>query len=179
MRKIFLISLLAIAGCGPFWVNPYIQVEPSQLNWVEIHYYKTNANPIRRTSVRISGTGLVELKKGTSELITNDFAKRSESEGWDGIKTQRVHVDPAHINDVFQNLVNYGVLDHEKNFKKEKLKKDAEGKEMESPNKNRFLGVKANINNISYSDQVNIFTVDPDLAEQLIDVIREFDNPTL
>ncbi|MBP5791526.1 MAG: hypothetical protein J6W80_04640, partial [Kiritimatiellae bacterium] len=164
---------------GPFWVNPYIEVTPSQLNWVEIHYYKTNANPIRRTSVRLSGTGLVELKKGTSELITNDFAKHSDSDGWEAIKTQRVHVDPDHINNVFQNLVNYGLLDHEKNFKGAKPKKDADGNEMEDPNKNRFLGVKANINNISYSDQVNIFTVDPDLAEQLVDVIRQFDNPTL
>ena len=184
MRKILPLILLVIVGCGPFWVNPYITVEPSQLNWVEIHYYKTNFNPIRRISVRLSGGGFVELKKGTSELITNDFAKRSESEGWDKIKTQRVYVNPDHINDVFQNLVNYGLLDHEKNFKKPKEKKSDDTKKdskdtEEDSKKTRFLGVKANINNISYSDQVNIFDEDPDLAEQLLDVIREFDNPTL
>ena len=153
MRKILPLILLTIAGCGPFWVNPYITVEPSQLNWVEIHYYKTNVSPIRRISVRLSGGGFVELKKGSSELITNDFAKRSESEGWDKIKTQRVHVNPDHINDVFQNLVNYGLLDHEKNFKKAKEKKsDKDDKKDSEVNvgKTRFMGVKANINNISH-----------------------------
>ena len=41
----------------------------------------------------------------------------------------------------------------------------------------RFIAVKANINSNTYSAQENIFEVDPDLAEQLLDVIREFDNP--
>ena len=42
----------------------------------------------------------------------------------------------------------------------------------------RFIAVKANVSNTTYSDNVNIFEVDPDLAEQLLDVIREFDDPT-
>ena len=170
MRKIVVlaIALAALAGCGPFWVNPYITVTESKLNWVEIHYYRIDKSPIYRKSVHLSGDGFVEVKKGTSELISNDFAKRSESEGWDNIKTQRYHVDSKHVHDIFQNLVNYGLLDEEKNFKKAK-----------EPRKDRVLGVKANINNMSYCAQDNIFEVDPDLAEHLLDVVREFDNPML
>ena len=120
MKKLLLAAPLAAAcifgGCGPFWVNPYITVEQSQLNWVEIHYYNLNRKPIRRIAVLLTGSGHVELKKGTSELISNDFAKRVDSSEWSDIKTMRVFVDPKHVNDIFQNLVNHGLLDREKNF---------------------------------------------------------------
>ena len=171
MKKIAIALVLrcgAISGCGPFWVNPYITVEQSHLNWVEIHYYNLNRTPVRRIAILLTGSGHVELKKGTSELVSNDFAKRSNSAEWHDIKTQRLSVDPKHINDIFQNLVNYGLLDREKNFKRSKKSKF-----------DRFIAVKANISNYTYSECDNIFEVDPDLAEQLLDVIREFDNPTM
>ena len=116
----------------------------------------------------MNGAGLVELRKGTSELISNDFAKRSESEGWDDITKRRFHVDPKHVNDIFQHLVNLGLLDNEKHFRGTK-----------KPRKDRFMGVKACISNQSFSEQVNIFEVDPELAENLLDVIGEFDVPSL
>ena len=157
-----------LGGCGPFWVNPYITVNQSHLNWVEIHYYNLNRSPVRRISVLLTGAVHVELKKGTSELVSNDFAKRTESEGWRDIKTMRVSANPKHIQDIFQNLVNHGLLDREKNFKRSRKKEF-----------DRFIAVKANIDSYTYSERDNIFEVDPDLAEQLLDVIREFDNPTL
>lgn len=171
MKKVLFIALAMLAGCGPFWVDPYITVRPSPLNWVEIHYYNLNRKPIRRTSVYLNGAGHVEVKKGTSDLVSNDFAKRSDSAEWAKIKTQRLSVDPDHINDIFQNLVNHGVLDREKNFKSAKTKN---GETL-----TRFIAVKANISNNTYSERENIFEADPDLAEHLLDVIREFDNPTL
>lgn len=161
-------GLMMCSGCGPFWVNPYITVTESKLNWVEIHYYRMDKTPVYRTAVYINGAGYVELRKGTSDQVSNDFAKRYTDKEWGKIKRQRVQVDPAHVNEIFQNLVNHGLLDNEKNFKGAK-----------SVRKDRVLGVKANINNYSYSEQDNIFEVDPDLAEQLLDVVREFDNPTL
>lgn len=161
-------AALALAGCGPFWVNPWITVKESHLNWVEIHYYNLNRDPVRRISVYINGGGHVELKKGTSDLVSNDFAKKSDSDTWEDFKTQRKTVDPKHVNDIFQNLVNHGLLDREKTFKRS-------GK----PSFTRFIAVKANISNNTYSEPDNIFEVDPDLAEQLLDVVREFDDPTL
>lgn len=167
MKKI-LFLLAFLTGCGPFWVDPYIKVKESSLNWVVIHYYNMNRTPIRRIGVEIYGNGLVLVKKGTSELVSNDFAKRHESEDWTKIKTSRIQIDPKAANDIFQNLVNFGVLDREKTGKKSK--RDVQ---------TRFIGVKANLSNNTYSDNVNIFEEDPDLAEQLLDVIREFENPAL
>ena len=168
MSILFTFSLLLFTGCGPFWVDPYITVEESALNWVDIHYYNMSRQPIRRIGVTLHGTGLVEVKKGTSELVSNDFAKRYKEENWSKIKTYRVQINPDQANDIFQNLVNFGLLDREKTFKASKKESH-----------DRFIAVKANINSTTYSDNVNMFEEDPDLAEQLLDVIREFEHPAL
>lgn len=167
-KKLFtIISLTAlVGGCGPFWVDPYITVRESSLNWVTIHYYNLNRKPIRRISVEIYGNGLVLVKKGASELVSNDFAKRYEEDSWSKIKTARLQIDPKDANNIFQNLVNHGVLDREKT-----------GKASTREQQTRFISVAANLSNNTYSDNVNIFEADPDLAEQLLDVIREFDSP--
>ena len=159
-------ALAAVAGCGPFWVDPYITVKESSLNWVSIHYYNLNRTPIRRVGVDIYGSGLVEVRRGESELVSNDFAKGYKSEDWSKIKSHRIQIDPKDANDIFQNLVNFGVLDREKT-----------GKASKSKTFTRFIAVKANICSHTYSDNVNIFEEDPDLAEQLLDVVREFENP--
>ena len=160
--------LSTLYGCGPFWVDPYITVKESSLNWVAIHYYNMNTTPIRRIGVEIRGNGLVEVRKGTSELVSNDFAKRYEEKDWGKIKTYRIQISPKDANDIFQNLVNHGVLDREKTWKASKKSKF-----------DRFIAVKANLSNVTYSDNVNMFEEDPDLAEQLLDVVREFENPAL
>ncbi len=162
------LALPMVDGCGPFWVNPYITVEQSNLNWLEIHYYNTYREPTRRVSVHIQGNGHIEVKKGTSALVSNDFAKRYDEEAWSDIATSRMDIDARHVNDIFQDLVNRGVLDREKWFKSDK----------KTTKYKRFIAVKANINNKTYSEQDNIFEVDPDLAEYLLDTIRQFDNPT-
>ena len=159
-------ALAAVSGCGPFWVDPYITVKESSLNWVSIHYYNLNRTPIRRVGVDIYGSGLVEVRRGESELVSNDFAKGYKSEDWSKIKSHRIQIDPKDANDIFQNLVNFGVLDREKTGKASKKKTFP-----------RFIAVKANICSHTYSDNVNMFEEDPDLAEQLLDVIREFENP--
>lgn len=164
---LLLVSLTLVSGCGPFWVDPYITVRESSLNWVLIHYYNLSRTPIRRIGVEIYGNGLVIVRKGTSELVSNDFAKRYKSEDWGNLKTSRIQIDPKAANDIFQNLVNFGVLDREKTGKKSK-------KESQT----RFIAVKANLSNNTYSDNVNMFDEDPDLAEQLLDVVREFENPS-
>jgi len=162
----FSFLLLTFSGCGPFWVDPYITVKESSLNWVIIHYYNMNRQPIRRIGVEIYGNGLVLVKKGTSELVSNDFAKRHKEESWGDVKTFRFQITPQRANDIFQNLVNAGALDKEKTFKASKKKVQ-----------DRFIAVSANLNCNTYSDNVNIFEEDPDLAEELLDVVREFENP--
>ena len=161
------LALPLVDGCGPFWVNPYITVEHSNLNWMEIHYYNTYREPTRRVSVLLQGNGHVEVKKGTSALVSNDFAKGYDEDEWSDIVTSRMDIDPGHVNDIFQDLVNRGVLDREKWFRSDRKKVRYK----------RFIAVKANINNRTYSEQDNIFEVDPDLAEYLLDTIRQFENP--
>ena len=163
-----LMSILFTFSLLLFTVDPYITVRESSLNWVSIHYYNMKRSPIRRIGVTLHGTGLVEVKKGTSELVSNDFAKRYKEENWSKIKTYRVQINPDQANDIFQNLVNFGLLDREKTFKASKKESH-----------DRFIAVKANINSNTYSDNVNMFEEDPDLAEQLLDVIREFEHPAL
>lgn len=163
-----LLFLSLLAGCGPFWVDPYITVRESPLNWVEIHYYNMNKTPYRRISVLLMGSGHVELKKGTSDRVSNDFAKRTDDSEWSNYRPLNVTTTPKHAQDIFQNLVNYGVLDRDKN-----------GKRSKKTSFDRFIAVKANISNNTYSEPDNIYEVDPELAEQLYDVIREFDIPTL
>ena len=160
------VALLPLAGCGPFWVDPYITVRESSLNWVAIHYYNMSRTPIRRIGVEIYGNGLVLVKKGSSELVSNDFARRHEADAWSNIRTHRMQIDPKAANDIFQNLVNFGVLDREKT-----------GKSSSRKVQDRFIAVKANLSNNTYSENVNMFEEDPDLAEQLLDVVREFENP--
>ena len=176
MRKIVLSVLsfvilnsvfVILPGCGPFWVDPYITVGESSLNWVIISYYNMNRQPIRRTWVEIYGNGLVIVKKGASEQVTNDFARRHKDKGWEDVKTHRLQLDPKEVRDIFQNLVNEGLLDREKTFKASKK---------DSPD--RFIAVKANIDSHTYSDNVNMFEEDPDLAEHLLDVVREFEQPS-
>ncbi len=164
----FSLLIFVLSGCGPFWVDPYITVRPSNLNWVEIHYYSMMHKPFRRIAVYLNGAGHVEVKKGYSELISNDFAKRYDDENWDKIQVRRITADPKHLNDIFQNLVNFGLLD------REKLGKGSKDEKFD-----RFIAVKANISNYTYSDNENIFEIDPDLAEVLLDVIREFDTPAV
>ena len=155
-------------GCGPFWVNPWITVQESQLNWVEIHYYNTDRDPPKRVAVYINGAGHVELRKGTNDRVSNDFSKSMAGIDWKDYRTQRKMADPKHVQDIFQNLVNAGVLD-----------RDKWGKKSNKKSFDRFIAVKANISNQTYSEPDNIFEVDPDLAELLLDVVREFDDPTL
>ena len=104
---------------------------------------------------------------GRSRSESAHFAKRYKEEDWAKIGTHRFTIDPKDANDIFQNLVNFGVLDREKN-----------GKSSKREVHDRFIAVKANLSNYTYSDNVNIFEEDPDLAEQLLDVVREFENPS-
>jgi hypothetical protein len=165
---LFAFACLFVSGCGPFWVDPYIVVKESSLNWVSIRYYNMNKLPARRIGVDIYGNGLVEVKSGTSQLVSNDFARNHESSDWSDIKTHRLHIKPDEANDIFQHLVNCGVLDREKH-----------GKKSDKKTFQRFIAVKANICSHTYSENVNIFEEDPDLAENLLDVVREFEGTAI
>ena len=169
MRHMLLaLGLLACAGCGLFWDDPYVTVTTSPLNWIEIHYYNANREPIRRETVRINGTGFIEVKAGTSRRVSDSFAKSITDATWGDYHTQNYYVDPNHVCEVFQDLVNAGLFDRDKMFHATKY-----------PSPGRFIAVRAAIDNKTYSEPQNVFEEDPELAERLYNVVREFKRPTL
>ncbi len=162
------VLLLLLAGCGLFWDDPYVTVTTSPLNWIEVHYYNANREPIRRETVRVNGTGFVEVKSGTSRRVTDSFAKSITDATWDDYHTQNYYVDQEHVREVFQDLVNGGLFDREKFLKSTK-----------HPSPGRFIAVRAAMDNKTYSEPKNLFEEDPELAEMLYNVVRQFKRPTL
>lgn len=171
-RRIFgralLLLLAGVAGCGLFWDDPYVTVTVTPLNWIEIHYYNANREPIRRETVRVNGSGFVEVKSGTSRRVSDSFAKSVGDATWDDYHTQNYHVDPEHVREVFQDLVNAGLFDRDKMFHATKY-----------PSPGRFIAVRAAFDNKTFSEPQNVFEEDPELAERLYNVVREFKRPTL
>ena len=161
-------SLCLAAGCGLFWDDPYVKVTTTPLNWCEIHYYNATREPIRRVSVRINGAGFVEAKAGTSRRVSDNFAKSMDDPTWDDYRARQYSVDPDHVRQVFQNLVNAGLFDRDKIMTSTK-----------HPSPGRFIAVRAAIDNKTYSEVKNIFEADPELAERLYNVVLEFNRPTL
>ncbi|MBO7166905.1 MAG: hypothetical protein J6V88_05195 [Kiritimatiellae bacterium] len=169
MKK-FLISasLIFLAGCGLFWDDPYVTVTTNPLNWVEIHYYNANRDPVRRVSVRITGSGFVESKSGTSRRVSDSFAKNINDETWEDYRTARYNVDQNHVKEIFQELVNAGLFDRDKMFTSTK-----------EPSPGRFIAVRAAIDNKTITVPKNMFEEDPELAERLYNAILQFNKPHL
>ena len=163
-----ILTLLTIPGCGLFWDDPYVKVTTTPLHWCEIHYYNATREPVRRVSVRLTGAGFVDVKSGTSRRVSDSFAKSMDDKTWDDYRARQYNVDPEHVREVFQNLVNAGLFDRDKMFTSTKY-----------PSQGRFLAVRAAIDNKTYSEVKNLFEEDPELAERLYNVVLEFNRPVL
>lgn len=161
-------GLATLAGCGLFWDDPYVAVTTAPLNWCEVHYYNARYEPVRRDTVRISGTGFVEVRSGTSKRVSDSFAKAMDDPTWDDYSSQQYYVDPNHVRNVFQELVNAGLFDKDKILKSTKY-----------PSPGRFVAVRAAIEGKTFSEPHNVFESDPDLAERLYNLVREFKPATL
>ena len=168
LRFSFVLPLLALAGCGLFWDDPYVDVTVTPLNWIEIHYYNATREPIRRVNVRITGSGRVEVKSGTARRVSDSFAKDIAGDTVDNYREKIYDVDADHIREVFQDLVNAGLFDKDKMFTKTR-----------PPSNGRFVAVRAAIDNKTYSDSKNLFEEDPELAERIYNVVLEFNRPVL
>lgn len=158
----------AVSGCGLFWDDPYVNVTVTPLNWIEIHYYNATREPIRRVNIRITGSGRVEVKSGTARRVSDSFAKDIAGDTVANYREKVFDVDSSHVREVFQDLVNAGLFDREKMFKKTK-----------HPSNGRFVAVRAAMDNKTYSEPANIFETDPELAEHIYNVVMEFNQPVL
>ena len=167
-KAIVALGLMFAAGCGLFWDDPYVTVTEDALNWVEIHYYNASREPVRRVSVRITGAGFVNVKSGTSRLVSDSFAKNFESSDWGDIRTFQYNVDAGHVRELFQDLVNAGLFDRDKMFRSTKY-----------PSPGRFIAVRAAMENKTFSEPKNMFEEDPELAERLYNIVLQFKRPVL
>lgn len=162
-------AVLSLAsGCGLFWDDPYVQVTTTPLNWCEIHYYNATRDPIRRVNVRVDGIGHVVVKAGTARRVSDSFAKDLADADQGEFRSFEYNVDPEHVREVFQNLVNAGLFDKDKMFTSTKY-----------PSPGRFIAVRAAMDNKTYSESVNVYEEDPELAERLYNVVLEFNRPVL
>ena len=167
-RAAMALGVMALAGCGLFWDDPYVTVTVTPLNWIEVHYYNANHDPIRRETVRVNGAGFVETRAGTSRRVSDSFAKDIADANWGDISTQQYSVDPDHVREVFQDLVNAGLFDRDKVLRSTKY-----------PSTGRFIAVRAAMDGKTFSEPQNMFEEDPELAEQLYNFVREFKRPVL
>ena len=162
------LPLAILSGCGLFWDDPYVTVTTTPLNWCEIHYYNATREPVRRVAVRITGAGFVDVKSGTSRRVSDSFAKSMDDATWDDYRNRQFNVDPEHVREVFQNLVNAGLFDKDKMFTSTKY-----------PSQGRFIAVRAAIDNKTFSEPKNMYEEDPELADRLYNVVLEFSRPIL
>ena len=101
---------LASAGCALFSSdNTHPVIRESALNWLEIDYLPGRGKPPSRLSLQ--GMGNVRLKRGTSPLVKDDFAYDIANVHWNDIQSDQINVDPAEMRNLFQALVDRGVLD--------------------------------------------------------------------
>jgi hypothetical protein len=171
MKKLailLLLPLLLLSGVGLFWDDPYVTVTNNALNWVEIHYFNANREPVRRVALRITGSGFVEVKSGTSRRVSDSFAKGFSEDTWNDFRSSRYHVDPDHVREVFQDFVNAGLFDKDKIFRATKY-----------PSTGRMIAVRAALDNKTITEVKNMFEEDPELAERLYNAVLEFNKPHL
>ena len=158
-----LLLTATLCGCLSYFENPFFTVKESGLNWIYIRHYSYRTEPVQRVSVRIDGNGIITVREGTSMLVTDPFAKDHTNPNWHDIVETRVTIQREEVTRLFQALVDEGLF-------KERRKGD-------SVNTNESIAVSANIQGKTCSDPDDIFGSDPDLAEQLKNIILMFHRP--
>lgn len=116
MNKLILTALalaslgLAASGCALFSSeNTHPVIRESPFNWLEIDYLQGNGKaPVR---ISLLGMGNIRMKRGVSPLVKDDFAHDAANIHWNDIQTDQINLDPADLRNLFQALVDRGVLD--------------------------------------------------------------------
>jgi hypothetical protein len=109
----FLAVVLIIGATSCTLFQPkHIIVTDSALNWVEITYLGTN---LPSTMIRFSlvGSGSLQMRSGSSPRVLDDFASNTAHPNWDDFKLVEINLAPDKMKQIFQALVNRGVLEKE------------------------------------------------------------------
>ncbi len=160
---LLIMGILLLGGCTAFVTeNPYFTVKDSGLNWVEIRQYDMKGSN-RRVHVRIDGNGFVQVREGTSQQVSNAFAKQYDNAEWNDVRMSRVTISREDAQTIFQQLVDAGLFVKERpDQPKPDLSKQA-------------VFVSANIQNKMTSSPEAV--ADPRLLEQLRLAVLMFYHP--
>jgi hypothetical protein len=105
--------LMACGGLGCALTKPKrFTVTNSPLNWVEIVYLGTNS-PSPTARISLIGNGSIQLRRGASPRVLDDFAGNTAHPKWDDYRQEEMNVSPAEMHQILQALVNRGVFDKE------------------------------------------------------------------
>lgn len=159
------ILVTVVCGCRFVTEDPIFEVKESGLNWLEIRYFNYRRKPITRVRIHINGSGFVEVREGTSALVSNEFAANTKDAQWADIHQTRLNIAPEEAQLYFQQLVDAGLF--KKRYKW--------GSNVHS---NEAIFAFANINNKTTGDRDDIWTTDPDLAEHLKNIVLMFYHPS-
>jgi len=98
------------SGCSMFsgQGNHSIVVNDSQLNWLEVRYVSGMGQPPMLLSLQ--GSGHIRIKRGNSPMIQNAFSQDVANAKWNDLQEDQRTVEPAQMRDVFQALVDRGLL---------------------------------------------------------------------
>lgn len=167
LKRAFFFLLTGIAlflGCESYFENPYFAVEESGLNWLSIRYYNYRQKPIRKVNIRIDGNGIINVRAGTSSLVSNPFAADMKETDWYNIEESRTMIPREDVVPIFQMLVDSGLF-------VERMQKD-------SIVTNEAIFVTANIQNKTTGKaNDDIFGSNPELAEHLRNIIMMYYHP--
>lgn len=169
MKKIValfsLVIFAVLCGCRYIPEEKIFEVKESGLNWLDIKYFNYRRQPIIRVSVRVDGTGFVDVREGASQLVSNDFAANTKDVQWGDVRHSRISIPPEEATQLFQTLVDAGLF-------KDRYKWN------NNVHSNEAIFAVANINNKTTGSQDDIYTTDPDLAEHLKNVVLMFYHPS-
>jgi len=147
------------SGCATLWNHDKpITVDESQLNWLEIAYRPGMGKPLVQLS--LLGSGNIRLKRGTSPQISNDFSQDVDNVLWDDVNVDQLNVQTSQMRDVFQALVNRGL--------------------MQEPDKDFLESAKrgvpeARITGMLNNERVKRLAVEPELIGYIRELLRLFD----
>ncbi len=119
--KRFALALLALAllpmiGCKSTWDKMYappeqFDVQTSRLNWLDVMYAKTERDsPVK---IRLFDGGMVRAEWGTSELVQNQYAYKSEQANWNDRQVKTQTLTTEHFDATLQSLINAGLYRYE------------------------------------------------------------------
>lgn len=163
---VLVVALLAGACQSPFYKPAHWRVEVSTLDYVQFlcgasvtNNPESNATPHAALKVELLGSGYLTCWEGRSPRVANDFWETRESDRWDEIETDSVHVNKEYVKACFQHLVDTGFFEEDM---LSSLKKKGEV--------SKGIMVLASINGRKKA----AFTADPRVAASVSELMKQF-----